>query len=601
MRLSKNSALGIAVVLSAVFFTFQSGTPAQAGRDAFKVIKEQLEQRARQLQQRGGRSGQDWFEDNNWQQRRNTHQQNVNRREPSGTSRWYDGTGRVPNGSIAAQIRHEINRVKGWPGAQKTLTAFYEARNYQPVWISGSRLSRGAIDIIRHLSRSMRDGLDPDAYLVPDPRMSFTSVAIIARADVVLSRTIVQYARDASGGRVHPSEISASISLKPVFPNAARVLNAVARSPDPAGVLAGYHPTHRGYLALREQLNRRLSTGAAQVASVAPVIRPGKAMRLGVVDPRVAQLRQRLGLRSNVANPSYFGEDVHDAVLRYQEDNQLTIDGIVGRGTLRRLNGKTGRKPRASIADIIANMEAWRWMPRELGSFHVAVNVPEFRVRVMDQGSTRYSTRVVVGKKSHKTPVFSDAMEYVAVNPTWNVPKSITLNEIIPELLKDASYLKRSRLEVVRGYGSNTVRVDPAEIVWSDVTEDNINFRLREPPNERNALGKIKFMFPNKHAVYLHDTPAKNLFGRNSRAYSHGCVRVQNPMDFAGALLAYDRKVSPEKIRQSIGKNEKNLYLSEKIPVHLGYFTVRVSDSGKLQKFPDIYGHHAKLKRALGL
>ncbi len=594
--------LGVAAIAALMV---QAPHPAHAGREAITLIKKQLEKRAIELRRRRSNTDQDWFESNNWRRRAKQprRQDAVAPKKPRLPS-W----GEIPvgepvgAGTMAEQLRHQLKRVNDWSGARKSLEAFYKARDYQPAWIANGRLTANAVAAIRYMGQAQRDGLNPNAYLVPNPRNTYTTNVSIAHADVILSRSIASYARHASGGRVHPGQISESISLKPAYADATVVLKRVQEAMNPASVLSGYHPQHPGYLALREQLNKRLGNGpVASLPQATPVqIPPGKVMKLGVNDPRVARLRQRLGLPADVDDPSYFGDDVLVAVRDYQEANQLTVDGIVGRGTLRKLNGEDGKR-RASIGDIIANMETWRWMPKTLGDFHIAVNIPEFRVRVMDKGVPFHSTRVIVGKTSHKTPVFSDKIEYVAVNPTWNVPKSITIKEIIPELLKNPNYLRKSRLEVVRGFGSNTRKLDPSRIDWAAVTADNIDFRLREPPNERNALGRIKFMFPNKHAVYLHDTPTKKLFGRSSRAYSHGCVRVQNPMDFASALLTYDRKVNPEKINAAIGTKEKNLYLSQHIPVHLGYFTVRVDQKGQLLKFADVYGHHKRLKKRLDL
>ncbi|MGU3540940.1 L,D-transpeptidase family protein [Methylobacterium sp. A54F] len=234
--------------------------------------------------------------------------------------------------------------------------------------------------------------------------------------------------------------------------------------------------------------------------------------------------------------------------------------------------------PSESEAQLLVNMERWRWLPASLGPDYVMVNVPEFRLRVFRDGRLKDETRVIVGKTESPTPLFSGMMEYAVVNPSWNVPPSILKNEFLPGLARDPNYAARRGYEVVRRGNSIAVR---------------------QPPGERNALGFIKFMFPNNHAVYLHDTPNRSLFSASHRAMSHGCVRVDDPFRFADSVLP--DAWSSERLKKLIGKGERTVRLDQKLPVHLAYFTAYTDDSGAFRTLPDLYGYDARMKAALGL
>jgi murein L,D-transpeptidase YcbB/YkuD len=252
--------------------------------------------------------------------------------------------------------------------------------------------------------------------------------------------------------------------------------------------------------------------------------------------------------------------------------------------------GSTARPVTGVAGDLIANMERWRWLPTELGTSHVFVNVPSYRLELNRDGRMVFETRVIVGKPNSPTPIFSHAMEFLVVNPFWNVPPSIALKEYLP-LLKSNPYALQARgLQVV----SRGRVVDPATIDWSRLPR---SVAIRQPPGERNALGHIKFMFPNEHAVYLHDTPSRGLFSAARRAFSHGCVRVQNPFALASAMSGW----SESWLRGMVGGAERRLDLKDEVQVHLAYFTLEAQDDGSLATREDIYGHHRRMKRLMGL
>jgi murein L,D-transpeptidase YcbB/YkuD len=282
-------------------------------------------------------------------------------------------------------------------------------------------------------------------------------------------------------------------------------------------------------------------------------------------------------------------------VKKFQAAAGLKADGAAGSATVEVLNGAGKDK----TAEIIANMERWRWMPRDLGDFHVEVNVPEFLVRIVDHGKVVREARVVTGKVTNQTPIFSDEMESIVVNPSWNVPASITMKEMLPRVRRDPSYLSRNGYQVLANVNGKYRAVDPTMVDWGSVNAGRI--QIRQPPGDDNALGVIKFLFPNEHSVYLHDTPSKSLFKQDVRAFSHGCVRVQDPLDFADVLLAYEGGWTPQRLRRMIGGRESWVNLPKHIPIHIAYFTAFVDDGGTLVTKPDIYGYNGRVERALGL
>jgi murein L,D-transpeptidase YcbB/YkuD len=232
------------------------------------------------------------------------------------------------------------------------------------------------------------------------------------------------------------------------------------------------------------------------------------------------------------------------------------------------------------IPVLIANMERWRWLPPELGETHIFVNIPEFRLEMKEEGARVFETRVIVGKPERQTPVFSDQMEFLVMNPSWFIPPTILKKDVLPKLAADPGYAQRMGYEVIRRGSSISVR---------------------QPPGERNALGHVKFMFPNNHSVYLHDTPGRHLFRSEARAFSSGCVRVEHPMRLAEQLLLKRQGLNERALRSMVGGGERTIHLSQRVPVHLAYFTLSIDEAGELKHFHDLYGHDARIRRALAL
>ncbi|ESR23109.1 L,D-transpeptidase family protein [Lutibaculum baratangense] len=476
----------------------------------------------------------------------------------------------------------------------KAVQAFYEARDFAPVWIGDHGFKRGARELARRLAEAGDDGLDPLAYEARLP-LSTAAALDLAASEVELTLLAVRFAREARQGRLVPSTLGDFVSATPDPFDAGIFLRELASSDDIVSLLDAQNPQHPQFAALRERLRElRQYTGSVEPSRPIP---DGPSLRLGMRDEAVPALRERLGVAARAGTDDRVYEpELAAAVRAFQKEHGMTVDGIVGPRTREMLNASTS----LTSADIVANMERWRWLPRDLGRHHVFVNIPEFKLRILQDGRETFETRVIVGTQTNRTPLFSDEIEYVDVNPYWNVPSSIAVKEMLPEIRRDPYFFDRRGIQVLYTGDGKSQLIDPVRVDWSRVSPGNMPFRFRQVPGEANALGNVKFMFPNKHAVYLHDTPNRNLFSRSDRALSHGCVRVDDPLAFADALLSEEPKLSGDTVRGMIGGRNQARSLERHIPVHLSYFTVWAGPEGTMKRWSDIYGYDREMKRLLG-
>jgi L,D-transpeptidase YcbB len=456
----------------------------------------------------------------------------------------------------------------------EAVAAFYAARGFAPLWWSDSKPNDEAAPVIKRLQHAADDGLDVKGV----PRtLSATTDEGIAAADIALTDAVVAYGRQASGGRVDPHMISKLIGETPEVADPAVVLALVATAGAGAGdELQKFNPPQKAYAALREKLLqlRHGQTPAARDAAIPA----GPVLRAGMRDPRVPLIRARLSVEDSAESAIQnivYDTKVAAAVADFQKANGLPPSGTL---TARTVAALSGAQSSHLEAEIIANMERWRWMPRDLGEARIEVNIPNYEARVIENGAVIHRTRVIVGKEKTPTPIFSDTMKFLIVNPYWNVPQSIIRKEMLPKAAGDPKYFSRLGYQVSSRAGHLVVR---------------------QPPGERNALGRIKFMFPNDFSVYMHDTPTRKLFASSKRAFSHGCVRVDNPFQFAVIVLG--KGWSEQRVKKLIGGKERYVYLPKPLPVHLEYFTAYVDESGELQLRDDIYGYSHGVKAALGL
>ena len=514
-----------------------------------------------------------------------------------------------PKSDIAKVIKTDLQSAyygakpgtRAYSQAQK-LYYFYGARGFEPLWLStgpdGSTVfSPNAGKIVDIFKNALFEGLRPGDYLSPDldPAAAGSDPTKLAALETAFSTATLNYAQDTYGGRINPTDVNELLTIAPKKLDAADTLTKLAASDDPAKFLLDLDPPHKEFQLLKAALGKFYDKDAVKTETV--TIPDGPTLKLGMKDERVPTLRERLAVpapeipegASDAKVDTTYDKALLDAVKAFQASLGLTADGVLGPATVAALNGAGT----VSKDDIIANMERWRWEPNDFGDFHVEVNIPEFTVWIMKDGEPVHSTRVVVGRPTNMTPVFSDEIEDIVVNPYWNVPPSIAVNEIKPHLIANPGYLDSQNMEMLAGGKV----VNASAIDW---TTTNINnYHIRQKPGGANALGQIKFLFPNEHDVYLHDTPSKSLFARSYRAYSHGCVRVQNPMDFAGALLATNPDITEDKLKAMFGDTEKWVRLKKHIPVHLMYFTLRVDDDGTIRSYGDVYGHNKKLIQLL--
>ena len=363
--------------------------------------------------------------------------------------------------------------------------------------------------------------------------------------------------------------------------------------------LTGLRPPRPGYIGLQDALIRYRDL--AQNGGW-PKIPAGATLRKGDRGERVHLLRNRLRLTGDLdpsaaEDPSLLNDAVETAVRRFQRRHGLKDDGIVGRDTLAALNVPVDER----VRQIELNMERWRWIPHDLGDRHILVNIPDYKLRVVDNSVTAMEMRIVVGKEYKATPVFSGSIKSLEVNPYWNIPHGIAVEEILPKIRKDPHYLAKQGIRVFQGWRKNAPEIDPATVDWDQVTDRNFTFKLRQDPGPLNPLGRVKFIFPNKFAVYLHDTSTRGSFQNSTRGFSHGCIRVERPLDLAEYLLRDDRGRTREAISGAFESNvRETIPLRQPVPIHILYWTAWVDDKGGTVHFRnDIYERDPPLDMAL--
>ncbi|MBR0710784.1 L,D-transpeptidase family protein [Bradyrhizobium liaoningense] len=466
---------------------------------------------------------------------------------------------------------------------------FYGARDFAPVWTQGGSLTAAAKGVIARLKDAASDGLNAADYPVPDFAAATTPDAL-ADAELKLTASMFDYARQAQSGRMHWSQVSGDI-LYPEHPvDPGEVLAKVTTATDASAALDSYNPPHKLYKELKAKLAELRGQGSGPVIEIAdgPALKytPAgkKQAEIVVDDPRVPQLRAKLGITENASDTRYDAA-VAEAVRKFQSGVEMKPTGILDDKTVKALNTPKRDK---QIDTVLVNMERWRWLPRDLGvpalgDAYVILNIPDYTLKVMQRGQQVWTTRVVTGKPGqHATPLLTETMKYITVNPTWNVPPSIVYNEYLPALQQDPTVLQRMGLKLEQNRDGSV--------------------HISQPPGEANALGRIRFNFPNKFLVYQHDTPDKNLFARDDRAFSHGCMRVQYPDQYASVLLNIampNEKYTPERVRSMYGKSEIDLKFPTPIPVNITYQTAFVDDAGKLQFRKDVYGRDATMLNIL--
>ncbi len=497
---------------------------------------------------------------------------------------------------------------------RSALRAYYAANSTGPIWITRDKeLTPRARTVIAEIRKADDWGLSAKDFTLPDlantgndDETSDISTDTLIEAELTISLAVLKYARYARGGRIPDptTQLSSYLDRKPPLVQPGEFLDKLKSAPNPDAVLRDLHPPHSQFEKLRQALlAMRSRKSAPQEPKDVRVPSSGPLLKLGTRHADVALLRKRLEVRApstptdsdaDAGNPAeHFDADLETAVKTFQSDRDLSADGLVGRGTRRALNEGSGGAVTEDV--LIANMEEWRWMPRDMGEIHIAVNIPEYQFRVFKNGKVVHTERAIIGKTNNQTPVFSDELETVVFHPFWGVPNSIKVKELWPSLARGGNILQRQNLRIQY----NGRDINPNSVNWS--TADIRKYHVYQPPGRSNVLGLVKFMFPNKHQVYMHDTPTKHLFKQTTRTYSHGCVRIRNPLRLAEVLLEADKSWDKAKIQSLVhdGPSNNNISLTNKIPVHMTYFTAVVDDDGRVKRFNDIYGHEKRIKLAL--
>jgi L,D-transpeptidase YcbB len=479
----------------------------------------------------------------------------------------------------------------------------YKSSGFKPLWTSRGALTERGLALLEVLSKAGDEGLQASRYM-PKPLTNFTDAngqiegdsLAAAQLDVGLSVAAVTYAQHLSGGAFEPERLSGYNDLKPKRADAVATLNALSWISAPEKYLAGLAPQHPAYRIFKTEL-----AGLSAGDDTRTVFPDGSRVKVGKSDTRVPQLRDIMVSLNHLGEAdaivSAEKEEILDkklskALKLFQQSKGISQTGQLDGATVKALSGPDKAQMRETL---VTNLERLRWLPKDLGSRHVFVNQAAFRVDVIDNGKPVWTSRVIVGKPLTQTAVFSDKMETVVFNPSWGLPQSILLNEYLPKLRRDPGYLDRIGFKVVNKQGKV---VTSRSVNWYGVGSDT-QIGVQQPPGGDNALGELKFLFPNSHSIYMHDTPSRNLFDNAHRAFSHGCVRVQNPREFAQVLLGWGEQKVDDKLAVGVESGEStNVPLTKPVPVHLTYFTAWPDENGKISYFSDFYERDKTMQQA---
>jgi murein L,D-transpeptidase YcbB/YkuD len=506
---------------------------------------------------------------------------------------------------IVLHVRERLpalaQRSKGGEREDHDGLAAYYGRVGQPIWTGKEGLTPRAVAAIDEIRKADDWGLKASAFDLPTLPASPTTEAL-AEAEIRLAVAVLKYARYARGGRVEPSSVSRMIDQKPVIYDPESLLAAVASSPAVDAYLRDLHPKHPQFERLRQAMLAARGGRSEEAMTPAVPIPEGPAIRPGQDHLQIAVLRQRLTVPASDGKETLYDAALVEAVKAHQKKHGLAASGILNRATRAALNGTEVRSSQSeTVQRLIVNMERWRWMPEKLGAVYVWDSIPDQMTSVVQDGKVVLAEKIVVGKVSSPTPIFSADMQFIIFHPSWGVPPGMKANELGPQLRSTGGWLfGTSASSVLRAHGLQVSYagrpIDPDSVNWASA--DIRNFDFVQPPGPTNVLGIVKFRFPNKHDVYMHDTPERHLFGGATRAFSHGCMRMQNPVRLAEVLLAADRGWSADKVAEYVRRGGE-IRLDTPVPVHVTYFTAVVDDAGKVTYHGDIYGLDRRVASAL--
>jgi len=502
---------------------------------------------------------------------------------------------------IAAKENFVIINNRKYP-ASRLLNTFYKSRKYNLAWFKRNLEPRKALfTYLKLLKNANYEGLDPNFYYFQEIEDNILQLENLSGNDLVLrviqidllvSNSNLQYFADLLFGRYDLGPNFNELSYSEPYINLVSLINKSIVNNNFNNALKIILPESQVYYSLRDALKYYEDINYNGGWQPVP---PGPTLKKGSSSQRVVFLKHRLYATGDLKlypnqnpeqylNNNYYDNQLFSAVSLFQKRHGLKQDGAVGDNTLYSLNIPISYK----LTSLKINLDLWRRLPKNLGDKYILVNVPAFKLYGVQNNQKILDMRVIVGKLDWNTPIFSEYMEYVVVNPFWNIPSSIFADEVLPEVKKDPEYLKRKNIELV---SLSNASVESSEYVnWYEVDPETFNYRLRQQPGANNPLGQLKFMLPNKHSVYLHDTPMKSLFNKSNRKFSHGCIRVESPLDLADFVFNDDYEWNAQKIQNAINSGaSNNVYLKKPIPVHILYFTAWVESDNSVHFRNDVY------------
>ncbi len=490
----------------------------------------------------------------------------------------------------------------GFETEDRELFEIYHENGLQALWVNDKGPGRHASALLEAVSNANQEGLNPETYHLSELRKYWDKKQPdqLASLDILISLALVAWVNDTSAGRIHPRQDHPELFARSGDrrAKAVKIVDDYLKVSNPGEFLANLHPQHRYYQGLKRALPKYRSLaekgGWQMIEEGGPTLHPGDT------DKRVAQIRSRLAVTGELS-PAETDSDLYDksletAIERFQLFHGLAPDGIAGAKTIAEMNVPADYR----VRQIEMNMERWRWMSHDLENPYILVDIASYDVQGVVDDKAAVEMRVIVGKLHHETPIFSDHIKYIEFNPYWNLTPSIARHETVPKLRKDPNYLAEKHIRVFDGWGANSKELDPGTINWNKVSNAG-KYKFRQDPGPWNALGSMKFIFPNEYSVYLHDTPNHDLFNKAERDFSHGCVRLSEPSQLAEWVLSLNdsdwNMAKIEEVLESQQRTVKNL--SKPLAVHLTYETAWIDGDSRLRFAPDVYNRDSRLEKAL--
>jgi murein L,D-transpeptidase YcbB/YkuD len=506
-----------------------------------------------------------------------------------------------------SEIKKFIKKHPEYQPYQKKLEKFYIRRDFQPAWSKDYKFIPQAQMLVNYLNHMNKHGLKTDSaniialkeaikksndtqwFRMKDKQETFIYT------DMLLSAAFFKDSQKIWRGHFKNDDLENLWKIKHKKIKYGKTLDSILSSGnnDP---FTEFEPLHKDYKELKTILNKY-----TEIAGKGgwPAVNPqSKVLIKGDIDPEIIKLRKRLYLSEDISHfedNKTFDQELEQAVMHFQYRHKLKEDGIVKGETLKEMNIPIEDR----IEQITINMERWRWVPEEPSEKYILVNIPEFKMHVFEKNAEIYNMKVIVGRSGAYTPIFSDQIEKIVINPSWIVPAKIATTELVPMIKRDTSILSKQNIEIFTDYSFNTM-VDPDTIDWLNLDARQFNYVLKQKSNFYNPLGHIKFLFPNEFDIYLHDTPSDHLFEESERNFSHGCIRIEDPVWLASYLLKDEPQWNKKKLYEAIYRQEEqSISLKKKLPVFILYFTTWVDEKGTIHFMKDIYDHDKQLKSIL--